>query len=66
MPTIIVEGPPIADADKKRTLVREMSETAARAYGIPLEAMVVLIHENQPENVGVGGALLIDRRRPPV
>jgi len=65
MPTIIVEGPPMTDPDKKRSLVREMSESASRAFGLPVEAMVVLIHENQPDNVGVGGVLLADRRRPP-
>lgn len=54
------------DPDKKRALVREMSVCAARAFDLPVEAMVVLIHENPPDNVGVGGALLADRRRPSV
>jgi 4-oxalocrotonate tautomerase len=66
MPTIIIEGPPMIDPDKKRALVREMSVCAARAFDLPVEAMVVLIHENPPDNVGVGGALLADRRRPSV
>jgi 4-oxalocrotonate tautomerase len=63
MPTITVDGPPIADLDKKRALVREMTDVAARVYGLPAQAMVVMIRENQPENVGVGGELVADRRK---
>ncbi len=61
MPTITVEGPPMKNVDKKRTLVKEMTIAAAKAYGFPAETMVVVIKENQPENVGVGGILVADR-----
>jgi 4-oxalocrotonate tautomerase len=63
MPTIIVEGPPLGDIEKKRKLVAEMSASASAAYGLPLDAMVVLLKESQPENVGVGGRLLVDRKK---
>jgi 4-oxalocrotonate tautomerase len=63
MPTITVEGPVLANLDKKRELVRGMTDVAARVYGIPAQAMVVLIRENPPENVGIGGELLADRRK---
>ena len=62
MPNIQVEGPILKDVDKKRVLVEEMTDAAAKAYGLPREAMVVLIKENSPENVGVGGKLVIDRK----
>ena len=61
MPNITIEGPPIADVDKKRTLVEELTDAATRAYGLPREAFIVLIKENPPENIGVGGTLLLDR-----
>ena len=61
MPTITIEGPPLDDLDRKRALVREMSEAAAKAFGLPVQAMIVLLKPNPPENVGVGGELLIDR-----
>ena len=61
MPTIVIDGPPVKDLDRKRTLVRALSEAAAQAYSLPAEIMTVLIRENQPENVGVGGILLLDR-----
>lgn len=59
MPTIVVNGPPI-DVEKKRQLVRGLTERATEVYGgIPI---TVLIKENPPENVGVNGELLVDRR----
>lgn len=63
MPNITVEGPPIKELEKKRELAKEMTEAAVRAYGLPKEVIVVLIKENPPENVSVGGQLIIDRRK---
>lgn len=62
MPTITVQGPAIKDLDVKRTFVKELTDSAAKAYGLPRDIMVVLIKENPPENVGIGGELIIDRR----
>jgi len=62
MPLISVEGPVIEEVDRKRTLVKELTDVAARGYGLRKEAIIVLIRENSPENVGVAGKLLIDRR----
>ena len=61
MPTITVEGPPIKDIDKKRKLVKGLTESASEAYGLSKDKIVVLIKENPPENVGIGGQLLIDK-----
>ena len=61
MPNISLEGPAIKDVDKKRTLVREITDAATKAYGLPEETIVVVIKENSPENVGVAGKLIIDR-----
>jgi 4-oxalocrotonate tautomerase len=62
VPTITVEGPPVS-TEKKRTLVKALTEAAVAAYeGIRTDAFVVLIRENEAENVGVGGELLCDRR----
>ena len=58
MPTITVEGPTLS-IESKRALVRRLTETAAEIYQI--EHITVLIKENPPENVGVGGQLLTDR-----
>jgi 4-oxalocrotonate tautomerase len=61
MPNISIEGPIIRDVAKKRILVQELTDAATKAYGLPRETIVVLIKENSPENVGVGGKLIIDR-----
>jgi 4-oxalocrotonate tautomerase len=63
VPVINVDGPQIADLDKKRKLVNDMAEVAAGVYGLPKEIMIVLIRENRPDCVGVGGELLVDRRK---
>jgi 4-oxalocrotonate tautomerase len=60
MPTITVEGPHI-DIDKKRKLGLGLAEAAAGVYGLPVDKIIVLIKENQPENVFTGGELLFDR-----
>ncbi len=62
MPHITIEGPTITSVDVKRQMVEEMTASAARAYGLPEQIMVVVIKENKPENVGVGGQLILDRQ----
>lgn len=63
MPTITAEGPPLKDIEVKRQLVREMTDAATKAYKLPRDVIVVVIKENAPENVGVGGELIADRHR---
>jgi len=60
VPTIMVEGPKI-EVEKKRQLVKKLTEAAVEVYGI--EHITVLIRENPPENVGINGELLVDRKR---
>lgn len=61
MPTVIIYGPK-AKVEVKRTLVKEITDALEKAYKIPRQAYIVVIKEDSPENVGVGGTLLIDRR----
>lgn len=60
MPLITVEGPK-AEIDRKRELVQKLTEVASKVYGIAEEHIIVLIRENAPENIGVGGQLIADR-----
>jgi 4-oxalocrotonate tautomerase len=49
------------EVENKRQLVKGLTEAAIEVYGrIPI---TVLIKENPPENVGVNGELLLDRRQ---
>ena len=61
MPTVTAEGPPLKDIEVKRELVREMTDAAVKAYKLPRDVIVVVIKENAPENVGVGGELIADK-----
>jgi len=63
MPNITIDGPELKDIDAKRELVKSMTEAASKAYGIPKEAFVILIKESPPDNVAIGGTLLIDRAK---
>ncbi len=62
MPTATLEGPPIKDIEVKRNLVKEITDALEKAYKLPRQVFTVLIKENAPNNVGVGGTLIIDRR----
>lgn len=64
MPNITFDGPRLEDIEKKRKLIKTVTDAAVKAYGLPKQAMVVMIKENNPENVGIGGELLIDRQKP--
>ena len=61
MPNVTIDGPEIGDVKIKRALVKEITDALEKAYKIPREAYVVVIKENPPENVGVGGKLIVDR-----
>jgi len=61
MPNISIDGPRIADLAKKRELVKTVTDAAVKAFGLPKQTIVILIKENPPENVGIGGELLVDR-----
>ena len=60
MPAIIMELAPL-EKEKKAQLVREVTESTARATGLPPRTIFVFIKENSPENIGVGGKLLADQ-----
>lgn len=61
MPNITIEGPHIKEIEIKRNLVKEVTEAAVKAYKFPAQTIVVLIKENTPENVGIGGELISDQ-----
>jgi len=63
MSYISIEGPRIKDLNVKRTLVREVTEAAKKAYHMPAHYIVVVIKEDEPENVSVGGQLICDRNK---
>lgn len=62
LPVITVDGPKLTK-EQKAELVKSFSEAASKVMGLPVNAMVIIIRETDPENVGVGDCLLCDLRR---
>ncbi|HJC23175.1 MAG TPA: tautomerase family protein [Candidatus Eisenbergiella merdavium] len=61
MPVITLEAAKLTK-EQKQALTKEFTETAARITGLPEAGFYVFIKENEPDNVGVGGQLLSDRK----
>lgn len=49
------------EKEKKAILVKEVTESVAKATGLAPQAIFVFIKENSLENIGVGGRLLADK-----
>jgi 4-oxalocrotonate tautomerase len=61
MPVIQVNSFRQPDIDKKRKLVEKLADTMVELYGVPRESVIVMIKEDEPENVGIGGILALDK-----
>ncbi|MDR1495746.1 MAG: tautomerase family protein [Clostridiales Family XIII bacterium] len=59
MPNITIDGPAIS-LDKKRLLAKRLVPNTAEIYGLPEEAITLIIKESGPENVSHGTVLLVD------
>ena len=60
MPVIIFEAGGKMTPDKKKELVLRLTETSVEVTGIHAQAFTVYIHENEYDNIGVGGKLLTE------
>lgn len=61
MPVITMELGKVS-VEQKRKLVTKVTELTAGITGVPKEAFIVLIKENDAESIGFGGELLSDKR----
>jgi len=62
MPVINISGNKGISVEKKREMVKKVSEVVAEAYGLPIETITVLIQGYEFEDIGSGGQLLSDRK----
>ena len=62
MPVVTIVGNPNISVENRREMVKKVSEAVAEAYGLPIEAITVLVEALPPESIGVAGELLIDRK----
>jgi 4-oxalocrotonate tautomerase len=60
MPTFFFYGPEL-DTEKKRELIKSVTDKASELTGIDKSAFVVYLKSSSPDDVGVGGELLKDR-----
>jgi 4-oxalocrotonate tautomerase len=56
--TVMVPPRPV---DKKRELVRRLTEAASDVYEIPPEKFMIHVIETGPEETASGGVLIVDK-----
>ena len=61
MPVITIAGNDGITKENKAKMVKEVSEIVAEAYGLPIDAITVLVQAYEKESIGVAGELLSDK-----
>ena len=61
MPSVTIEGPKIDNLEIKRVLMKEITDALEKTYSLPRQTYIILIKENLPENVSVGGQLISEK-----
>ena len=61
MPVITIAGNDCISLDDKREMVKKVSEVVAEAYGLPIDAITVLVQPYPKDNIGVAGELLSEK-----
>ena len=61
MPVITIAGNEGISIEKKREMVKKVSEVVAEAYDLPIETITVLVQAYSMDNIGAAGGLLSDR-----
>lgn len=62
MPVIQIAGNNGISLEKKREMVKKVSEFVAEAYDLPVDAITVLVQGYNFDDIGVAGELLSDRK----
>lgn len=52
---------PMSTIEKKRVLAKEVTNLMERVAKVPRDAVRVIFHEDEPENVSIGDQLICDR-----
>ena len=62
MPVITIAGNDGISLEKKREMVKNVSEVVAEAYDLPIEEITVLFQAYPKESIGVAGELLSEKK----
>lgn len=60
MPTVFVNGPKMDDLDKKRAVVKGITDVIEKVYEKNRDEIVVIIREDEGTNAAKGGVLVCD------
>ncbi|MBR5503675.1 MAG: tautomerase family protein, partial [Methanobrevibacter sp.] len=52
MPVVRISGNPDISLENKREMVKKVSEIVAESYGLPIEAITVLIEALERDDIG--------------
>lgn len=63
MPIVTIHARALS-IERKRDLVRKITDLVSEAYQLPPETITILIQEYPMENIGVAGELIADRISP--
>ncbi|WP_455645477.1 4-oxalocrotonate tautomerase DmpI [Methanosphaera sp.] len=58
MPTITIEGVANTSKETKKEIIENVSKVVSEGYGVPIQAITVVIHDVPADNVGVAGKQL--------
>ena len=61
MPVITIAGNNTITLEKKREMVKKVSEVVSEAYDLPIEAITVLVQPYPKDDIAVAGELLSDK-----
>ena len=62
MPVIQIAGNNGISLEKKREMVKKVSEVVAEAYDLPVDAITVIVQGYNFDEIGVAGELLRDTK----
>ena len=57
MPVLMVNMLKMDSVESKKKLVREITDVVERICQVPRPSILVILREDPPENVGIGGSL---------
>ena len=62
MPVITIAGNNGITIEKKREMVKKVSEVVSEAYDLPIEAITILVQGYNFDDIGVAGELLSEKK----
>ena len=63
MPLINIKMMAGRDDDKKRRLVKKMTDVICETLDCPADAVRISIEDMPPENYAIGGVLILDKQK---